>query len=554
MVPFRKTGQLFQAISRGKPGKLVEKALTVLKNYQPNPEEELAHTSLLAAAYALTSMYSSELSDALTCVRFYDKLMAEKYPLKNEDWLKLAGVYRLIYEKTRSMESLEKAVHAGNLSGDPLIISETLIELYMRVRDDDTFHLCLEKMSRFLQLNPQDTDLLFLRANLYEEYGKRSKQPKFLQLAFEEYEKIVCIDPKNQKAKAQSIVALAFHALFTENADRISEAVYKGQLLSEHLPIELYAKGITLLTYAIYSSDLDEIQNAIYYFQRATSLDRTFALGWHYLGLSFFLMYEALELDRYLRLSVKFFQKSVAHNPNADTFIQLAIATSRQFEEDEAIEHLEQAKVLFETAFSLEKSAPFPPAEWVFEYAILLDTLAEAKEDETIFVQALDQFNRVLILDPSIPDIHHRIGLTIAHLAVITNDPNHFMRAFCHFRLAHRSNPDHDFILLDWALTLIHYGDSLEEDSRVEGIMQEAEEKLLRSAKQGNNQAYYQIACFYSLKNQKTLALEWMKKAKTIGALPPVKELLEDTWLENLRETVEFHQFMTLWNEHGFES
>jgi len=45
-----------------------------------------------------------------------------------------------------------------------------------------------------------------------------------------------------------------------------------------------------------------------------------------------------------------------------------------------------------------------------------------------------------------------------------------------------------------------------------------------------------------------------MKKAKTIGALPPVKELLEDTWLENLRETVEFHQFMTLWNEHGFES
>jgi hypothetical protein len=128
------------------------------------------------------------------------------------------------------------------------------------------------------------------------------------------------------------------------------------------------------------------------------------------------------------------------------------------------------------------------------------------------------------------------------------------MRAFCHFRLAHRNNPDHEFVLLDWALTLIHYNDCIQETERSDAIMREAEEKLLGSAKQGNNQAYYQIACFYSLRNQKNLALEWMKKARAIGALPPVQELLEDTWLENLRKTDEFHHLLTLWNNHSIDS
>ncbi|NDD99441.1 hypothetical protein EB008_04000 [bacterium] len=554
MTPFRKTGQLFQAISRGKPGKLIEKALSVLKNYAPKQEEELAHTSLLASAYALTSLYSSEITDALTSIRFYDKLLQEQYPLNKEDWLKLSSVYRLVYEKTRSIESLEKAVYSAKNSLNPHIIAETLLEKYLRVRDEESFQLCLEKTSRFIQQSPQDTELQFVRADLYQEYGRRNKEPKFLLLAQEQYEKIVLIDPKNQKAKALSIVCSAFHALFHEDADRISESIYKSQLLSEHLPVELYAKGITLLCYGIYSSDLEEIQNAIYYFQRSTSIDRSFSLGWHYLGIAFFLLFEAVEHDRFLRLSIKFFQKSIQHDPNAETFVQLAIANARLYEVDRAIEHLEQSKVWFETAFSIEKSSPFLPADWIFEYGLLLDAMGEAKDDESLLIHAVDQFNRVLILDPNIPDVHHRLGLTISHLACITNDAQHFMRAFCHFRLAYRNNPDHEFVLLDWALALIHYDDCVQDMERSEGIMREAEEKLLGSAKQGNNQAYYQIACFYSLRNQKNLALEWMKKARAIGALPPMQELLEDTWLENLRKTDEFHHLLTLWNNHSAES
>ena len=549
MTPFRKTGQLYQALFRAKPTKLVEKALTHLKNYQPSADEELAHTSLLASAYALTSMYSLELSDAIKSVHCYDKLMSKNYPLKQEDWLKLSQVYTFIYDKTQSLEHLEKAVYAANLSLDSHQISKALLDLYLKVRDEETFNLCLEKCSRFLLEKPNDQDLLFIRAELYFEYGQRNKQTRFLQAALDEYEKMVALYPNNQKAKSLSVATSSFLSLFLEDAEKLSESIYKSQLLSEHTPVELYAKGVASLCYAIYSSDLDELQAAIHFLQHSTSIDRTFSTGWHYLGISFFLLYEAIEHDRYLHLSIRFFQKAIQQKPTSESYIQLAIATSRLFEIDQGVEHLEEAKRLFEIAFNLEKGAPFPPTEWIYEYALLLDNMGEVKEDESLLTMSIDQLNRVLILDPTMQDIHYRIALTLSHLADLTNENNHFMRAFCHFRLAHRNNPDHDFVLLDWALTLIHYGECVEDDTRRHGIMKEAEEKLMQSAKQGNNQAYYQIACFYSLGNQKELALDWMKRARSINALPPMQELLEDTWLENLRKTDEFRHFMTLLND-----
>jgi len=444
---------------------------------------------------------------------------------------------------------LEKAVFAANLSEDPHLLSETLLELYLRVREDDTFNLALEKVSRFLQKAPEDQKLLHIRAELYREYGLRNKEIKFLQLAFDEFEKIVTLYPKDQKAKALSIATAAFAALFAEDIQKIMEAAYKSQLLSEHTPVELYAKGICSLCYAIYASDLDELQRAIHFFQRSTSVDRTFDLGWHYLGISFFLFYEATEEDRFVILAIKFFQKALQQKMRAETYVQIAIATSRLFDIDEAVEHLEQAKVYFEIAFHIEKGSTFPPSDWVFEYASLLDQMGEVKEDEGLLTQAIEQFNRVLILDPATDDIHHRLALTLAHLADLTQDQNHFIRTICHFRLAHKSNPDHDFILLDWALTLINYAECIDDPDRKIAVMKEAEEKLMRSAKQGNSQAYYQIACFYSLNNHKDLAFEWMKKARQINALPPMQELLEDAWLENLRKTDEFHHFITFLND-----
>jgi tetratricopeptide (TPR) repeat protein len=553
MTPFEKTGQIYRAIQLGSPAKLLENALSALKNYHPNKEEELMHKSLLASIFASLTFSSLEPSDAIESIKLYEELMIKGYPLKENDWKNIAKIHQLLYEKTFSLENIEKGTFAALRAADPILSAKLLLELYLKVRSDDTFQLACENISRYLNANPENVSLLLSKSDLQKEYGLRSKEEKYLSLAINGYEKALAIEPENSTAQANIIVTKTFLALFSEDFELLCDTLAAARTITDDDCISLYAKGVVSVGYSIAASDMDEVHNAIHFLQSATSIDRTFYLGWHYLGICFYLVYEALEDVKDLNLAIKFFKKSLKVRPRAETYIQLAIATARLYDEDNQIEHLEESKCLFEAGLSLEKASTFPPAEWIFEYGLLLEQLGDEKEDESLLAHSLDQFNRVLILDPNLHDTHYRIAVVLSHIAELTSDPNCFMRAFCHFRLAHKNYPDHDFVLLDWGLALISFGEMTDDPHKKHVLMKEAEDKLMRSAKQGNNQAYYQIACFYSLNNQKEVALEWMKKARSFNVLPPTHEILEDTWLENLRSMAEFHNFIALLNDQGSE-
>jgi hypothetical protein len=75
--------------------------------------------------------------------------------------------------------------------------------------------------------------------------------------------------------------------------------------------------------------------------------------------------------------------------------------------------------------------------------------------------------------------------------------------------------------------------------------MNDAEQKVTLAAKLGNPQAYYHLSCLYSLLGQTERAMHFLLKARQFDALPPIDELLGDEWLENLRSTSEFQEFMT---------
>ena len=68
---------------------------------------------------------------------------------------------------------------------------------------------------------------------------------------------------------------------------------------------------------------------------------------------------------------------------------------------------------------------------------------------------------------------------------------------------------------------------------------------MTQAAKLGNIHAHYHLACLYSLLNEQDKAFYFIKKADDFDALPPIQDLLEDDWLENLRKTPNFQNFMT---------
>src|SRR5690606_35496032 len=97
---------------------------------------------------------------------------------------------------------------------------------------------------------------------------------------------------------------------------------------------------------------------------------------------------------------------------------------------------------------------------------------------------------------------------------------------------------------LDWALTLLNLGDLIENEGASDELYREAEHKMIEAAKLGNTHAYYALSCLYSVIGDLDNSLRLLEKANTFEALPPIDELLEDDWLENLRETEGFRIFL----------
>jgi hypothetical protein len=70
--------------------------------------------------------------------------------------------------------------------------------------------------------------------------------------------------------------------------------------------------------------------------------------------------------------------------------------------------------------------------------------------------------------------------------------------------------------------------------------------KLLTAAKLGNEQALYPLACLHSILGHYETSLMLLEKARVAKSLPPLEELLDDEWLDGLRHTPEFQEFLSI--------
>ncbi|HSW72254.1 MAG TPA: hypothetical protein VLG44_02455, partial [Chlamydiales bacterium] len=121
----------------------------------------------------------------------------------------------------------------------------------------------------------------------------------------------------------------------------------------------------------------------------------------------------------------------------------------------------------------------------------------------------------------------------------------HFYRAIHHLRLALKQDEENDVVILDWGLALINIAQHAHHLHDAEMIYKEAEHKIMQAAKLGNLSAYYHLGCLYSILRQYDKAMYFIHKAEAFKALPPMDEILQDEWLDGLRSTVDFREFLS---------
>jgi tetratricopeptide (TPR) repeat protein len=185
--------------------------------------------------------------------------------------------------------------------------------------------------------------------------------------------------------------------------------------------------------------------------------------------------------------------------------------------------------------------------EWVYNYSCAYDLLGDLKEEPHHFEKAVQIFTQILQLDPHYTMARYNLALALSHLGDAMFDVEHYHKAIEQFQQLLDQDPEDDMIHLDFGMSLTNLGllvHDVHHPERSQALYRQAEGHLMQAAALGNTQAYYQLAGLYSITEHYGQAMHYLERAQFCETLPGIEDLLHDEWLEGLRQTPSFRQFI----------
>ncbi len=499
--------------------------------------------------------HSEEPLDWQLCLDAFHKASELQQELPSEFWHDFGSACTQLAHRISDIRLYVKAIncfrHALTLlsSSFPswLSLGKTLYSLYEFTHDEDHFLQANECFAAASGLEPQNSALWLEWASYLLESGRRNHDIKRLRTCIEKCHKAHVYDPKEPRTKALWGEALALIGEASERLDLIYDGQNKiAEALEEDpsLPELWYASGNCMCAFAFYFNDTDFYCQAIEKFQYGLSLDRTCHILWHAMAQTYAII-GTLDADKEsFDKAARFFTKAIDLHPSSHYIFDFGLALSKVGEMTHNQRCLEHAVLQFEKALSIQKNATYLHPDWLYQYAYALDMLGDFHEDESYYSRAIDIFSHVLMLDPDFSQAHHKLALALSHLGELLGDVDHFCKAIHHFRLASKQEEENDLIILDWGVCLINLAEHSQDAGEKDLFYRESEYKLTHAARLGNVHAYYHLAGLYSILCQYDKAMCCLEKALLCAALPPIEEVLEDDWLDGLRNTSDFRNFL----------
>ncbi len=427
------------------------------------------------------------------------------------------------------------------------LLADAMQKLYVHTHDEDYFSQANDCFVSASQIEPQNGEMWLNWAKFLCDSAKRTANVKRLRLCIEKCHHAYALESEDPMILAIWGEALALLGNYTDRLDLIYDAQNKiSQAIEEEEgdPDIWYSFGICMQAFGHYFDDSDYYYQAIEKFQAGLSIDRTCYRHWHAIGWTYSLLGDLENEPDNLELSLRFFQKAVDLHSSTYFLFDYAAALSKLGEMTHEQNWLEQASTQFERLLSLHKNAIYLHPDWLFQYACTLDSLGDFHEEEYYYQRAIEILTHVLIIDPDFHLVHHRLGLTLSHLGELNADPDQFYRAIHHYRLSLKNDEENDAVLLDWATALINLATHSHDSSDSDQFFKAAEYKIQLAMGLGNQQGYYYLACLCSLQGECEKGMQCLEKARATGALPPLDEVLQDEWLDNIRSTGEFQEFL----------
>ena len=540
--------------------KKYKQAITLIETQSPNLLAELYWD--YGNVWTQLAEISGEAMDFHAAIQAYEKALTFETKLPAEFWMNSAQVYFKLGNKTndtrlfiQSINSYKNAI-ALHLSFQEgwASLAATLHKLYTYTHDEDHFSQANECYSTAIQLSDsKPQEVYFKWGLLLLESGTVFQDVSKLRSCIKKCHQAQNCGPDNPYVIGMWAEALALVGVLTDKLDLLNEAQNKINSLVDQAedPETLYSQGRVLTALGTYYKDSDYYYQATERFQEGLSLDRTHHKLWNAIGNSTLSAALIDQDEQSYERACHFFERALRLNINSTYHCHYAICLSKygDFLQDQKM--LETSIHHFEQALGMQQNAVYLHAHWVFHYACTLALLGGFIESDSHYIKALDLLNHLLMVNPEFPGIQHNLAIVYSHYAELISEPDLYYKAIHHYRIAYQKEKENDQTLLDWALTLLNLGDLLENDTESDQLFREAEYKMIQAAKLGNIHAYYSLACLYSFLGDLQNSLRFLEKSKVYESLPPIDELLEDDWLENVRETEGFHVLLAELESHA---
>lgn len=536
----------------------LQKAITLSQEQQLSPSIDL-----LRSAGDCWSAMGHQCGEAYD---FYRAIDLYRLALREDDknaqlWMRYGQAVETLSRLVGTPELVREAIdsYCQALAVDPKLVDAHLhlaslnLRLFLEKGDLSAYTNAEQSFNVIIELHPKQVDAWLGLALLHTRRGERSRDVDLMKDALVKFQKADECEPNHPGILSHWGEALVILGSPTENLSLLREGTAKVmralELESDNAHFwRIYASCLVEL--GNYFNDDSYLLEALEKTKIGLRHDDNNPMLWTMLAR----IYTSLGFTRndssMLEEALKYFAKA-AELYEVDTpalYNEWGVCLMRLAEATYERPHIEAAVAKFQKAVHEHDGTidgEIDP-EWLYNYGCSLDFLGDFTNNPSCYERAIQVLSFLLQEDPSFRNARYNLGLALTHLGELTLEVEFFERAIEHFDQLLQDDNEDDSVWNELGMSFANLSQLLADPvhpERAEHYSNLAESRLQQAIALGNTQAFYNLACLYSLNEKFDLAMHCLERAEAVNALPFLEDILHDDWLENLKHTEQFRHF-----------
>jgi tetratricopeptide (TPR) repeat protein len=458
----------------------------------------------------------------IEAVEHYEKatLLA---PVNYEGWLNLACTYQRLY----------------NFSGSR-----------------DYFYKAEECFERAIEINPQDPVIWLRWAELDVAAGKVSRDLERLHMSFEKFQQSDVLESGNPFVMLRWCEAQIITASLSENLELLREAQHKITQVLKAIPHHQevwHIYGLCLNEFGRYFGCEEHYFQAIQKYQHGLEINEENPMILYGMAMTYLAIGDLKNSAEFIEKSISCFMKASAFSKSiTPPFLNdWGIALMRLGEMTNERAHIESAAMKFEQAINGHlgtNEGEEIELEWLYNYGCSMDFLGDFHDEPIYYEKAVQVLSHVLKLDPDYVYARYNLALALSHLGELNCDVECFYKAIDQFSEVIQFDAEDDITWNDFGLAMLNLAvltSDPVDSNKAQSCFNQAEVQLQHAASLGSQQAFYNLACLYSLTGKISEAIFYLEKAEHSNALPPADDVIHDEWLDGLRDQPAYRQLIS---------